>query len=151
VRLPCVTEPPATIRVASTCGAAATSPRRILVVDDNADAANALSELLTLRGHVVEVAHDGHEALRRARSFRPQAALLDIGMPGMDGYDLAGRLRADPLLADMLLVAITGWGQEEDRRRALAAGFDVHLTKPADPDTILALVAERVVRVTPSP
>jgi CheY-like chemotaxis protein len=116
---------------------------RILVVDDNRDAADMLGGLLTASGHMVQVAYDGESALRQAAEFRPQAGLLDIGMSDMDGYQLAKRLRTDPQLGDLFLVAITGLGQEEDRRRALAAGFDAHLTKPADPAEIARLLAAR--------
>jgi CheY-like chemotaxis protein len=114
-----------------------------LVVDDNEDAAEMLNGMLLARGHQVAVAHNGEDALRTAATFNPQVGLLDLSMPGLDGYELATRLRAMPEFRDMLLVAITGWGQEEDRRRALAAGFDAHLTKPADPVAITALLARR--------
>jgi signal transduction histidine kinase/ActR/RegA family two-component response regulator len=123
---------------------------RILVVDDNRDAAEMLSGLLSGSGHTVQVAYDGETALRQAAAFRPEAGLLDIGMSGMDGYQLAARLRKDPQLKDLFLVAITGYGQEEDRRRALSAGFDAHLTKPADPTEIAKLLAARFPRVEPS-
>jgi signal transduction histidine kinase/CheY-like chemotaxis protein len=117
--------------------------RRILVVDDNRDAADMLNSLLSSSGHEVVVAYSGEEALERAVEFKPQVGLLDIGMAGMDGYQLARRLRGDSQLPELFLVAITGWGQEEDRRRALAAGFDAHLTKPADPLAITTLLASR--------
>jgi signal transduction histidine kinase/ActR/RegA family two-component response regulator len=116
---------------------------RILVVDDNRDAADMLGRLLASRGHKVLVVYDAAEALREAATFKLQIGFLDVGMPGMDGYQLAARLRRDPQTRDAFLVAITGWGQEEDRRRALAAGFDAHLTKPADPEHITALLAAR--------
>lgn len=116
---------------------------RFLIVDDNRDAADMLREVLTSRGHEVLVAYDGPDALHRAPGFRPTVGLLDIGMPGMNGYELARKLRRDLATANAFLVAITGWGQERDRRQALEAGFDAHLTKPADPDAILALVGER--------
>jgi signal transduction histidine kinase/CheY-like chemotaxis protein len=116
---------------------------RILVVDDNADAADMLHILLTSCGHDVLVAHSGEDALQQVAGFVPVAGLLDIGMPGMSGYELAAALRHQPATAGMFLVAITGWGQEEDKHRALAAGFDAHLTKPADPEAILALLAKR--------
>ena len=138
LRLPRAMTPPAT--VAETEAASATS-RRVLVVDDNEDAAEMLNGMLLARGHQVAVAHNGEDALRTAATFNPQVGLLDLSMPGLDGYELAARLRAMPQFRDMLLVAITGWGQEEDRRRALAAGFDAHLTKPADPVAIAALLA----------
>ena len=116
---------------------------RILVVDDNRDAADMLSGVLRAGGHEVQIAYDGEAALREAAAFRPDVGLLDIGMAGMDGYELAKRLRDDTHLPGLFLVAITGWGQEEDRRRALAAGFDAHMTKPADPGEIASLLAAR--------
>jgi YD repeat-containing protein len=123
---------------------------RILVVDDNRDAADMLTGLLTASGHTVQVAYDGEEALRRAAVFKPHAGLLDIGMEGMNGYQLAARLRSHPQLSELFLVAITGLGQEEDRRRALSAGFDAHLTKPADPVEIARLLAARFPGVEPA-
>ena len=116
--------------------------RRIIVVDDNRDAADMLGGLLTAAGHRVLVAYNGDDALRRAAAFKPQIGLLDISMPGMDGYQLASRLRSDTQLPALFLVAITGRGQEEDRQRAMTAGFDTHLLKPADPDRITALLSE---------
>ena len=118
-------------------------PLRILVVDDNRDAADMLGRLLATRGHNVLVAYGGEEALRECLGFKPQAAFLDIGMPGMDGYQLAGALRRQLEAYDVFLVAVTGWGQEEDRQRAMTAGFNGHLTKPADPEQIVGLLAER--------
>jgi signal transduction histidine kinase/DNA-binding response OmpR family regulator len=106
-------------------------PRRVLIVDDNADAADSLAMLLSLAGHETEVAHNAHEALECLDSFRPDVALLDIGLPGMNGYELARCLRARRP-RDMRLVALTGYGQAEDRQHAQAAGFDAHLVKPAD-------------------
>jgi PAS domain S-box-containing protein len=106
--------------------------RRILVVDDNWDAAQSLGMLLKIMGHEVRTAYDGAGGLEVVRTFRPDVALLDIGMPGMNGYELARRLRAQDDLRGMILVAVTGWGQEEDRLRSREAGFDLHLTKPAD-------------------
>jgi PAS domain S-box-containing protein len=106
--------------------------RRVLVVDDNADAADTLARLLRVQGHRVGVAHDGPAALELARSLRPEVVFLDLGMPVMDGYAVARRLRSAPEAAGALLVALTGWGQEEDRRRSKEAGFDEHVTKPAD-------------------
>jgi signal transduction histidine kinase/CheY-like chemotaxis protein len=115
----------------------------ILVVDDNRDAADMLAGLLRLQGHHATVAYGGAEALRQAALAPFDAGLIDVGMPDMDGCALAQRLRADPGLRGMFLVAITGWGQEEDRRRALAAGFDAHMTKPAEPEALAALLAGR--------
>jgi len=106
--------------------------RRILVVDDNKDAANSLAMILTLEGHQVESVYTAHEALARVPSFKPDVALLDIGLPEMNGYELARRLRDQPEAREIRLVALTGYGQAEDKERAWAAGFDDHLAKPAD-------------------
>jgi len=113
---------------------------RILVVDDNQDAANSLGVLLRLSGQEVETAYSGAAALSRAADFRPALVLLDIGMPGMDGYQVARQIRQDPALAPIVLVAVTGWGQDEDRRRSKEAGFDHHFVKPVDPTTVEQLL-----------
>jgi two-component system, sensor histidine kinase len=110
--------------------------RRILLADDNVDFANSLATLLVERGHEVRVARDGAEALRAAADFKPDFAFLDIGMPKVHGYEVARRLRGDPGTSDCVLVAVTGWGQEDDRQRAREAGFDRHLVKPVDPEAI---------------
>jgi CheY-like chemotaxis protein len=113
------------------------------VVDDNTDAARSLARLLTRNhGHEVRVSHDGPGALASAESFRPQVVLLDIGMPGMDGYEVAERLRSKPDLGEMTLIALTGWGQEADRRRSKEVGFDHHLVKPVDPDVLCRLLQD---------
>jgi CheY-like chemotaxis protein len=114
--------------------------RRILVVDDNVDQATSLGLLLQLAGHDVRVAHDATGAIIALESFTPEVALLDIGMPGQSGYQLARRLRAVPALREMLLIAQTGWGTEEDRMRSREAGFDHHLTKPIDLGTLEGLL-----------
>jgi PAS domain S-box-containing protein len=106
--------------------------RRLLIVDDNRDTATGLSRLLARRGYEVHLAHHGVEALEMAVRFKPRFILLDIGLPGMDGYEVATRLRAEASSADALIVAISGYGQEEDRTRSRAAGFDHHLVKPVD-------------------
>jgi CheY-like chemotaxis protein/two-component sensor histidine kinase len=108
------------------------SGHRLLVVDDNKDAANSLAVLLRLKGHDVRVTHDGPSALETADKFRPEIIFLDIGMPGMDGYEVARRIRENPELRDVVLTAITGWGQQEDRRRSQEAGFNHHLVKPPE-------------------
>jgi PAS domain S-box-containing protein len=125
------------------------SGRRVLVADDNKDAAETLAHLLTLEGHEVRIAHDGREALALARIFRPEVALLDIGMPDMNGYEVAKSLRREPWGGAMVLAAVTGWGQEEHRRSSVAAGFDTHLTKPVDPAQVVRLITgvSRRVRV----
>lgn len=109
------------------------SGHRLLVVDDNADAAQSLALLLRLHGHEVRVAHDGASALEVAKAFRPALIFLDIGLPGMDGYEVARQMRQVPELRNTVLAALTGWGQPEDRRRSAQAGIDHHLVKPPDP------------------
>ena len=129
VRLPMMTEQPA-VHVDDAPAAPSMPPRRVLVVEDNVDAADTLRELLEAWGHTVEVAHDGVAALERARAFRPDVVLCDIGLPGMDGYAVARGIRADPALAATVLVALTGYALSEDQRRAADAGFSRHLSKP---------------------
>jgi CheY-like chemotaxis protein len=108
-------------------------PRRIVVADDNEDSAESFAMLLSFSGHEVRVAHDGEAALDALREFRPDVAFLDIGMPGMTGYEVAEAVRAEPWGHEMKLIAVTGWGQPDDRMRARTAGFDRHLIKPIDP------------------
>jgi CheY-like chemotaxis protein len=116
--------------------------RRILVVDDNVDSAIALGRMLTrLYGQEVRVAHDGPEALTAAQEFAPEVILLDIGLPGMDGYEVARQLRVMPQFSGTLIVALTGWGQESDRRRSGEARIDHHLVKPVEPEAIRDLLA----------
>jgi PAS domain S-box-containing protein len=115
--------------------------RRVLVVDDNVDAADSLGMLLRLEGQEVRVAHDGPSALQVAPEFRPEVVFLDIGMPGMDGYEVCRRLRQGPCPKGVLMVALTGWGHEEDRRRSVEAGFDFHLVKPVEPSALHKLLA----------
>jgi PAS domain S-box-containing protein len=119
--------------------------RRVLVAEDIPDAAEMMRMMLDFMGHEVRVAADGMQAVALAKEFKPQIALLDIGMPRMDGYE-AGRLIRAALGPDVLMVALTGWGQEEDQRRAMEAGFDLHLTKPAEPHVLEALIASRAPR-----
>jgi two-component system CheB/CheR fusion protein len=117
--------------------------RRVLIVDDNEDAANVLDRLLRRSyGQTVAVAHDGPSALELAREFRPDVVFLDIGLPGMDGHEVARSLRRLPETNRARLVALTGWGQEQDRRRSREAGFDHHLVKPAEVDDILRILEE---------
>ena len=112
-------------------------------MDDNVDAVKSLALLLRLQGHEVRTAYDGPTALETAETFRPEVVLLDIGLPRMDGYEVARRLREQVGLQKTLLVAVTGYGQEEDRRRAEAAGFDAHLVKPADLAVLQRLLASQ--------
>ena len=140
VHLPLVARPQATSRRATDPAQAPSTRRRILIADDNRDAAESLAILLEMAGHEVRVAHLGKAALSLAQIFRPDTALLDIGMPDLSGYEVAQFLRREPWAANIRLIALTGWGQDSDRRRALEAGFDHHLIKPVDTDQLAQLV-----------
>jgi signal transduction histidine kinase len=159
VRLPVGAPAP---KVAEAGGGADRRPAgqlRVIVVDDNQDAAESCATLLELSGHCVKTAHAGERAFELAATFRPHAVLLDIGLPDVNGYELAQKIRAAPWGRGMVLIAVTGWGQEEDRRRAFEAGFDHHLTKPIAPQTVETLLQslsadllhaqQRVVNQTP--
>jgi two-component system CheB/CheR fusion protein len=141
VRLPRLVDPPA-----AACAVAESQPAtgglRILVVDDNHDAAESLALLLQIDGHEVWMAHDGPAGLEMARAKRPDAVLLDIGLPGMDGYAVARTLRRSAESGQARLIALTGYGQREDREKSSAAGFDAHLLKPVDIDLLQRLLAE---------
>jgi CheY-like chemotaxis protein/anti-sigma regulatory factor (Ser/Thr protein kinase) len=130
IRLPLATPPPTEVPIQRPTGAAST-PRHIVVVEDNADIRDLLRIKLRHLGHRVDTAEDGVKGLETVLRAKPDVALVDIGLPGLDGYDLARRVREE-LGNDVYLVALTGYGQADDRKRALEAGFDVHLTKPAD-------------------
>ncbi|MCS0591336.1 response regulator [Massilia norwichensis] len=132
-------EPDAGSQPASGAGKAART-KRILVVDDNVDAANSLGELLALLGHEVVVRFDGKSALRDAAAFAPDVLVLDIGLPDMDGYELARRLRSVAATAQARYLALTGYGQAHDRTLAHAAGFDHHFVKPVDIVTLQAVL-----------
>ena len=124
------------------------SEKRILVADDNVEGGLLLRALLSQRGHDVTVVQSGEDALRIAKDLMPHVGLLDIGMPGMSGYTLAEELRRDPAHRELFLVAITGWGQEEDKRRAIDAGFELpalEVRRPSLEDAYLGLVGERAV------
>ena len=125
------------------------SARSILVVDDNRDAALSLATVLQLSGYTTHVAYDGAEAVQVAAAVRPDVMLLDIGLPKLDGYEVARKIRAQPWGEAMVLVALTGWGQEEDRRRSSEAGFNGHLVKPVDLDALMKLLAETLAVVLP--
>ena len=112
------------------------------MVDDNTDGAATLAELLRATGHVVEVAHDGAEALHAVQHFAPDVLLLDIGLPTMNGYEVCRKIRQEPWGRRLAIVAMTGWGQAEDRRRSREAGFDAHLIKPIDYRTV-SLILEK--------
>ena len=119
------------------------APSRILVIEDNVDAADTLRDYLTLRGHEVRVAYSGPEGLAEAGRFLPELVLCDIGLPGMDGWAVARALRAAPGTAGARLVAVTGYGTEEDQRLSAEAGFEAHLVKPLDLDVLEALLGPR--------
>lgn len=118
------------------------SSRKILIVDDNRDAASSLAMLLELSGNKTESAFDGLSAIETAARFQPDVILLDIGLPGINGYEVARRMRAEPWGKKLKLVAVTGWGQAEDRERSREAGFDAHLVKPIDHAALMKLLAD---------
>jgi PAS domain S-box-containing protein len=142
VRLPILAEKPAAYAhtVVSGTLASAAPLRRVLVVDDNVDAAESMALLLRMRRHEVRVVHDGPSAIQAASDFQPEVVLLDIGLPGMSGYEVARKLRQAPGGRKLILAAMTGYGQEEDRRRSQEAGFDQHFTKPVDPEQVEVLL-----------
>jgi CheY-like chemotaxis protein/anti-sigma regulatory factor (Ser/Thr protein kinase) len=121
---------------ASAAPTAGTGRRRVLIVEDNDDAREGLRMLLTHSGHEVETSEDAPSGLEKLRAFRPDVVLIDIGLPGVDGYALARMVREAPEAQATRLIALTGYGQDDDRRKALASGFDEHLTKPIDPTTL---------------
>ena len=141
LRLPLLKTPAQPINTAAQATAGPMLAKRILVVDDNVDAATTLQLLLKSLGHEACAVYDGQQALGMALSFRPDVVLLDIGMPGLDGYEVARRLRALERERPLRIIAITGWGQEADRTRSREAGFDVHLVKPVSPETLERLLA----------
>jgi CheY-like chemotaxis protein len=118
---------------------------RILVVEDNVDTACGLARLLALLGNDVQLADDGPSAIAIAQTFRPELVLLDIGLPGMDGYQVASLLREEDCCKDAVIIAVSGYGQEEDRRRSQAAGFDHHLVKPVDLGSLMSLIGHTSV------
>jgi CheY-like chemotaxis protein len=118
-------------------------PRRMLVVDDNPDAASSLAMLLQITGHETQMAHDGLEAVEAAERFRPDVILLDLGLPKLNGYEACRLIRELPCGKNILIVALTGWGQEEDRRKSGAAGFDHHMVKPVDHAALIKLLASQ--------
>ncbi|HZP88813.1 MAG TPA: response regulator [Burkholderiales bacterium] len=144
VRLPVVGARQQTLALDDACGGndRRLRKRRIVIADDLHDSAESLAMLLEIMGNEVRVAYDGEEAVEVAEAFRPEAVLLDIGMPKLNGYEACQRIRAQPWGKDMVLIAHTGWGQEEDVRRAKEAGFDHHLIKPCDPSALLRVLGE---------
>jgi CheY-like chemotaxis protein len=128
-------------------GASSVSVRRVLVVEDNVDAAETLRDLLLLEGHQVELAHDGRAALAKARTFQPDAVVCDIGLPEMNGYEVARALRSEAGPSRPTLVALSGYAQPEDIARGRKAGFDAHLAKPPSLEALILLLAQAPARV----
>jgi CheY-like chemotaxis protein len=118
---------------------------RVVIIDDNSDAAKTMAMLIEQLGASVRTAHDARSGLEAVHEFRPEIAFLDIGMPGMDGYEVCRRIRQAPGGGNLVVVAVTGWGQPQDKQRALDAGFDAHLTKPVDPAALARLLASTEV------
>jgi CheY-like chemotaxis protein len=145
VRLPALAETPPQVRVVSGEGQKP-SGARLLLIEDNADIGETLRDLLEILGHRVDLASDGLRGVQMALALKPDAALVDIGLPGIDGYEVAHRLRADPVGREILLVALTGYGRPEDRQKALEAGFDAHLVKPVDPEDLTSLIGKLSAR-----
>lgn len=140
--------PLAAIEISDPQAAASESPdegqvssRRVLIVEDNSDAAITLELLVQSLGHTTRVEHNGHRALAAAVEFRPNIVLLDIGLPGMDGYEIARQLRASAHSGALRLIAVTGWGQDTDKAKAAAAGFDTHLVKPLAANELARVLA----------
>jgi CheY-like chemotaxis protein len=123
--------------------------RKVLVIEDNIDAQQALKALLEMCGHDVAVAPDGETGIAKILEMQPEVALIDLGLPTLDGYEVARRVRTSPQGKDLLLVALTGYGAPEQRSRALEAGFDLHLVKPVEPEQLLKLVAEHAPASSP--
>jgi CheY-like chemotaxis protein len=119
---------------------AADRKRRVLVVDDNVDAAESAAMLLRIWGHEAQTVHDGLTAIDAVRTYQPEIVLLDIGLPGMSGYEIVRKLRAQPQFKTLVVAAMTGYGQDADRQRSKEAGFDFHLTKPLDPNILETFV-----------
>jgi CheY-like chemotaxis protein/two-component sensor histidine kinase len=141
VRLPVLEEERPPAARAPAARPAPTPSLRILIVDDNEDGAESLALLLQLGGHETHTAHDGLEAVEAAERLLPDVVLLDIGLPGLNGYEVCHRIRGTPWGRDLMIVAVTGWGQDVDRRRSREAGFDTHIVKPVDHDALLKLLS----------
>jgi CheY-like chemotaxis protein len=144
VRLPLVDADQGVTEPRATSGAPSVgtpvSVRRVLVVDDNVDGAESLARMVQIFGHEARTAHSGPAALDAAGAFKPHVVFLDIGLPGMNGYEVAQKFRTEPSLSGTVLVALTGWGSEENKRRSREAGFDLHLTKPVEVKAIESIL-----------
>jgi CheY-like chemotaxis protein len=141
VRLPVVLEPPSPSPPVDGAAPRPIARLNILIVDDNEDGAKSLAMLLELRGHRAHTAHDGFEAIEAAERLRPDAVLLDIGLPKLNGFDVCRHIRQQAWGKDVVLIALTGWGQDEDRQRSTEAGFDAHLVKPVDHEALMGLLS----------
>jgi len=141
VRLPTVAEAPKPGPRPTKGATARPVRRRVLIVDDNQDGAESLAVLLQLGGHETHTAHDGQQAIEDAERLRPDIVLLDIGLPRLNGYEVCRRIREQPWGKELSMVAVTGWGQQEDRRRSQEAGFDTHIVKPVEPEALMDLLA----------
>jgi len=142
VRLPVLPQPAVAFTSESDGAGESTAQRRVLIVDDNRDSADSLAMLLEITGNKTYMAHDGVEAVAAIEKYRPEVVLLDIGLPKLDGHEVCRRVRQQPWGKDIVVIALTGWGQEDDRRRSEEAGFNGHLVKPVDYDRLLELLGE---------
>jgi CheY-like chemotaxis protein len=149
VRLPNLVEAPKPQPTSTVSEPASTTPRRILVVDDNRDSAESLATLLQIGGNETHTAYDGLAAVHAAAALRPDVVLLDLGLPTLSGYEAARRIREQPWGNDIVLVALTGWGRDEDHDRSRAAGFNGHLVKPVNAVALMKLMTDAVVPVAP--
>jgi CheY-like chemotaxis protein len=140
VRLPILQQPSQLMSPATDSQAESLPQRRILIVDDNKDSADSLALLLEITGNQTYMAHDGLEAVEAIEKHRPEVVLLDIGLPKLDGHEVCRRVREQPWGKDIVVIALTGWGQEDDRRKSEEAGFNGHLVKPVDYDKLLKLL-----------
>jgi CheY-like chemotaxis protein len=141
VRLPVVTKSAVSLPATDTASQSSI-PRRVLIVDDNRDSADSLAMLFEITGNKAFLAYDGVEALEAIEKHRPEVVLLDIGLPKLDGHEVCRRIREKAWGRDIVIIALTGWGQEDDRRKSEQAGFNGHLVKPVDYDRLLSLLAE---------
>src|SRR6185436_8939859 len=142
VRLPVLTREEVAAQHRPDVASESRRQRRVLIVDDNRDSADSLAMLMQITGNQTYMAHDGVEAVEAVEKYRPEVVLLDIGLPGLDGHEVCRRVREQPWGKDIVVIALTGWGQEDDRRKSEEAGFNGHLVKPVDYDNLLLLLAE---------
>lgn len=144
IELPALGASRAALETADSGWAANDAAARVLVVDDNCDAADTMGDMLAMCGFDVRVEYSGEAAVQAVEQQRPDAVLLDIGLPGIDGYEVCRRIRRSSRPSQPVVIALTGWGQARDRELAVAAGFDAHLTKPAEPNQVIALLKQRL-------